>query len=277
MPYNGLYARSGPLASIIERRLSLHQCLAQKEEENRALKSQNMQLQALANLGSATCMIAHEINNLLTPLANYAALAAQNPDDKKLAEKALDKTVRNCQRASKIMQSMLAMANGQKQQRETVSVNALVEEVFLCLCRDFSKDSIRVETRVDDTLQVSCVPVQIQQVLMNLILNARDAMLPGGGVLRVSATADGEHVDLIISDTGCGITPENLKNIFRPFFTTKTGKGHPASSSSGSGVGLAFCRRIVDTHGGKIAVQSQTGQGSTFTVRLPRLPPLDHR
>ena len=260
------------MTSIIERRLSLHQCLARQEEENRALKSQNTQLQALANLGSATCMIAHEINNLLTPLANYAALAAQNPDDKKLAEKVLDKTVRNCQRASKIMQSMLALANGQKQQRETVSVQGLIEEVFTCLCRDFHKDSIRVEIQVDDPLQVSCIPVQIEQVLMNLVLNARDAMLPGGGALRVSAAADAEHVDLVVSDTGTGITPENLKNIFRPFFTTKSGKDRPAGSSSGSGVGLAFCRRIVDAHGGEIAVQSQIGQGSTFTIRLPRSP-----
>jgi signal transduction histidine kinase len=175
------------------------------------------------------------------------------------------------------MQSMLAMANGQKQQRETVATKALVEEIFTCLCRDFSKDRIRVEIRAEDALQVSCIPVQIQQVLMNLILNARDAMLPGGGILRVSAAADEEHVDLVVSDTGAGITPENLKNIFRPFFTTKAGTNRPAGSNSGSGVGLAFCRRIVDAHGGEITVQSQIGQGSTFTVRLPRVPPLDHR
>ena len=270
MPNDGLYARSGPLTSIIERRQSLHQSLAQKEEENRALKSQNLQLQALANLGSATCMIAHELNNLLTPLVSYAALAIQNPDDKKLAEKVLDKTVRNCRRAAKIMQSMLAIANGQKQQQETVAVTALVDEVFTCLCRDFSKDRITVETRVADDLQIRCVPVQMEQVLMNLILNARDAMLPNGGFLRISAGADADHVSLIVSDTGTGITPENLKNIFRPFFTTKTGADRPAGSTSGSGVGLAFCRRIVDAHGGEITVQSQSGQGSTFTVRLPR-------
>jgi signal transduction histidine kinase len=168
------------------------------------------------------------------------------------------------------------MANGQKQQRETVSAKALVEEVFTCLCRDFNKDRIRVEIQVDEALQMTCIPVQIEQVLMNLILNARDAMLPGGGTLRVSAAADEEHLNLIVSDTGTGITPENLKNIFRPFFTTKTGTNRPAGSTSGSGVGLAFCRRIVDAHGGEIAVQSQIGQGSTFTVRLPRLP-LDHR
>ncbi len=260
------------MTSIIERRQSLHQCLAQKEEENRALKSQNLQLQALANLGSATCMIAHELNNLLTPLVSYAALAVQNPDDKKLSEKVLDRTVRNCQRAAKIMQSMLAIANGQKQERETASVKALVEEVFTCLCRDFSKDCITVETHVDESLQVRCVPVQIEQVLMNLVLNARDAMLPGGGFLRVSAAMDADHLNLMVSDTGTGITPENLKNIFRPFFTTKTGADRPAGSTSGSGVGLAFCRRIVEGHGGEITAQSQIGQGSTFIVRLPRMP-----
>jgi len=260
------------LTSIIERRLSLHQSLARQEEENRALKSQNVQLQALANLGSATCMIAHEINNLLTPLASYAALAAQNPEDHRLTEKVLDKTVRNCQRATRIMQSMLALANGQRQQYQNVSAKALIEEVFTCLCRDFSKDGIRVEVRADEQLQVSCIPVQIQQVLMNLILNARDAMLPGGGALRVSAAADAEHVNLVVSDTGTGITPENLKNIFRPFFTTKAGADRPAGSSSGSGVGLAFCRRIVDAHGGEITVQSQLGQGTTFTIRVPRRP-----
>jgi signal transduction histidine kinase len=261
------------LTSIIEKRLSLHQRLAQQEEENRALKSQNLQLQALATLGSATCMIAHEINNLLTPLSSYAALAVQHPDDAELAKKALDKTVRNCQRAAKIMQSMLAMANGQKQQRERACVRTLVEEVFTCLCRDFSKDGITVETRIDNDLRVECVPVQIEQVLMNLVLNARDAMLPGGGILKVTAHADREQVAILVSDTGCGIPAEHLKNIFRPFFTTKNGKDRPAGE--GSGVGLAFCRRIVEAHDGRIDVASQPGQGATFTIRLPQKQPPD--
>lgn len=110
---------------------------------------------------------------------------------------------------------------------------------------------------------------------MNLILNARDAMLPGGGTLKVTAGEDAGYLDISVSDTGSGITPENLKNVFRPFFTTKTGSDRPAGS--GSGVGLAFCRRIVDAHGGQIAAESQTGKGSTFTVRLPRAGPDDSR
>jgi len=154
------------LASIIDKRLGLHQRLAEQEQENDALKSQNTQLQALANLGSATSMIAHEINNLLTPLATYAALAVRNSEDRQLVDKVLEKTVRNCERASKIMTSMLAVANGQAQDTETVRVGALIDEVFTSLCRDFAKDGITVTTDVPDDLEVPCVPVQIQQMLM---------------------------------------------------------------------------------------------------------------
>jgi two-component system NtrC family sensor kinase len=257
------------LTRIIEKRRSLHRSLAKQEEESKDLRSQNVQLQALANLGSATSMIAHEINNLLTPLANYAALATQNPHDKELVAKALKKTVSGCEQASKVMLSMLAMANGQAQKQEPVSVRAMVDQVFNCLCRDFKKDAITVDCRIPDDLAVTCVPVQIQQVLMNLILNAREAMLPGGGTLKILATEEGDDVCLTVSDTGKGIAKENIENIFKPFFTTKTRRSD-AVNSSGSGVGLAFCKRIVDTHQGRISVTSQLGQGTTFHVRLPK-------
>ncbi len=260
------------MASIIDKRLSLHGRLAKKEQENNALKSQNLQLQALANLGTATSMIAHEINNLLTPLANYAALAAQNPEDRELAAKVLEKTVRNCERASKIMASMLTLANGQKQQTTKTQMRALVEEVFTCLCRDFGKDGITVRIQVPPEIELSCVPVQIQQMLMNLILNARDAMLPGGGMLTVAATAENGHVDIAVSDTGQGIAPEDTERIFQPFFTTKAGPDRPATDS-GSGVGLAFCKRIVDAHAGRISVTSRPDEGSTFHIRLPNRQP----
>ena len=260
------------MASILEKRLGLHQKLARQEQENHALKSQNVQLQALANLGSTTSMIAHEINNLLTPLATYAALAVQNPEDKALVDKALAKTVRNCERASRIMTSMLAVANGQAQDTEQTNMLALVEEVFTSFCRDFQKDGITVTTDVPPDLQVRCVPVQIQQTLMNLILNARDAMLPGGGTLTVAARRNGSYVELAVSDTGAGIPAQDLENIFRPFFTTKAGAEN-ATTYSGSGVGLAFCKRVVDAHAGDIAVTSTPGAGSTFRIRLPNSPP----
>ncbi|HPC95522.1 MAG TPA: HAMP domain-containing sensor histidine kinase [Sedimentisphaerales bacterium] len=257
------------MASIIDKRLALHQRLAKKEQEYNTLKLQNVQLQALANLGSATSMIAHEINNLLTPLANYAALAAKNPHDTDLVAKVLDKTVRNCERASKIMVSMLAMANGRPQEKHRAALRALVDDVFTCLCRDFNKDGITVRIEVPETVEIVCVPVQIQQVFMNLILNARDAMLPGGGLLTISACEDGVQVHIAVTDTGRGIPSGDLDSIFEPFFTTKAGQEGPATYS-GSGVGLAFCKRVVNAHGGEISAESCPGRGTTFHVRLPK-------
>ena len=118
------------MTSIIEKRLSLHRNVTNQQKENNSLRSQMSQLQALANIGTATCMIAHEINNLLTPLSTYAALALKNPEDKALTEKAFQKTVQNCERASRIMESMLAMADGQSQEKKDVKLITLVDEIF---------------------------------------------------------------------------------------------------------------------------------------------------
>jgi len=257
------------LTSIIEKRLSLHKDLASQQQQNNALKSQISQLQALANIGTTTCMIAHEINNLLTPLSSYAALALNNPEDKALAEKALGKTVRNCERASKIMESMLAVANGETEEKKNTRLTILVEEIFSCLCRDFSKDKITVENGISESLTVWAVPVQLQQVLMNLILNARNAMLGRGGVLTIKAQETADAVRIEVTDTGCGIEPADLRSIFEPFFSTKVDKKSP-SERSGSGLGLCFCKRIIDAHGGCISVESKSAEGTTFKITLPK-------
>jgi len=295
------------LTSIIEKRVCLHRELINQRQQNNALKAQLAKLESLANIGTASYMIAHEINNLLTPLANYAAMALENPDDKSLTDKALQKTLRNCQRATKMMESMLAMVNGQQQEKKNARLVALVEEVFEAICRDFAKDGITVETQIPEDLTVWAVPVQIQHVLMNLILNARDAMLPRGGVLTIRAkeAADVTHIE--VADTGSGIEPADLPHIFESFFTTKMHKRRvkPAPSGvegnderpllpafagtslhlrkqvqgqacpragggMGCGLGLALCKKIVDAHEGCISVESQPGQGSTFRITLPR-------
>ena len=257
------------MTSIIEKRLSVHKHLENQQELNNTLKSQISRLQALANIGTATCMIAHEINNLLTPLANYATLALNNPDDKSLTEKALQKTARSCERASKITGSILAVANGETQEKKNTRLITLTEDIFNCLCRDFAKDAITVKIRIPQNLTVWAVPVQIQQVLMNLILNARDAMLPRGGVLTIEAQSTTDAVQIELSDTGCGIEPADLKKIFEPFFTNKTDKGLQFQGS-GSGLGLAFCKKVIDAHGGSVSVESEPAKGSTFKITLPK-------
>ena len=258
------------MTKLLEKRVCLHRKLEDHQQEVDVLKAQLNSLQGLANIGSATSMIAHEINNLLTPISSYAALALNNPEDKALAEKALTKAMRNCERASKVMESILALANGQTQEKKQCNIAAMVEEVFSCLCRDFSKDGITVNIAIPEELTIQAVPVQLQQVLMNLILNARDAMLPGGGILSIKAADNSGGILLEVSDTGCGIKPENLGKIFEPFFSTKK-DGKATSQHSGAGLGLTFCKRIVDEHGGTISVESEIAKGSKFKITLPRL------
>jgi len=257
------------LTSIIAKRVSLHKNLAKKQRENHTLKCQIGQLQALANIGVNTSMIAHEINNLLTPLGSYASLALDNFDDKGLTEKALRKTARNCERAVKIMESILAVADGKSQEKKDTALAGLVEEIFSCLGRDFSKDGITLDIRIDRDLTIWAVPIEIQQGLMNLILNAREAMLPRGGVLTIEATESGDKVRIKVCDSGCGIEPGDLEKVFEPFFTTKKSE-ESQREPSGSGLGLAFCKKVVEAHGGCIWAESEADKGTVFTITLPK-------
>jgi signal transduction histidine kinase len=267
------------LATIVEKRLCLHQSLAKHQQQNEELKEHLERLQPLANVGTVTCMIAHEVNNLLTPLTNFAALALNNPEDPALANKALQKVIQNCRRASEIMESMLNVANGQSQKKTNTRLIALVQEVFKCLCRDFTKDGIKVQLCIPANLEVWAIPVQIQHLLMNLILNAREAMLPRGGILTISTRETNDTLCIEVADTGCGIEPEHLKNIFNPFFTTKMGHhvGNPTVADQsvtaqrcGFGLGLAFCKRVIEEHKGLISVESEPDKGTKFTITLPK-------
>ena len=167
------------------------------------------------------------------------------------------------------MESILAVANGQTQKKETANLTKLIEEVFTCLCRDFKKDRITVNIDIPKELTVHAIIVQFQQVLMNLVLNARDAMLPHGGVLTIRAGQTIDVVQIEIADTGSGIEPADLKRIFEPFFTNKADKKSP-SQHSGSGLGLAFCKKIIDAHDGSISVKSEPDRGTTFKIKLPK-------
>ena len=256
------------MTTIIKKRKSLHKQIEFAQSKNQQLQFQLGQLQALANVGVSTSMIAHEINNLLTPLTNYANLALQNPNDKALTEKALQKTIRNCNRASKVMTSILAMTGKKQENKSQFSLAALVDEIFNCLCRDFTKDGITVNIEILQELVINAVAIQIQQAIMNLILNARDAMLGRGGVLTIRAEAKGRGVQIEVSDTGCGIAPENVEKIFEPFFSTKTDlQNHP--TDKGFGLGLAFCKKVIELHNGSISFETKEGRGSTFRIFLP--------
>jgi signal transduction histidine kinase len=238
-----------------------------EQDENLQLKSQLCRLQPLANIGSASSMIAHEINNLLTPLGTYADLALLHLDDRALVEKALRKAVVNCRRISRVMESVLALASGKDQTRDHCTVEELIEDVFNCLCRDFSKDAITIKTEIPQNLHIHVVTVQLQQVIMNLILNAREAMLERGGTLTLSAGQLGDKVRISVSDTGHGIPPEDLERIFSTFYSTKD-SSESATECCGTGLGLAFCKTVIDAHQGSLDVESRVGEGTSFHITL---------
>lgn len=254
------------MTSLLKRRLSLHRHLAEQTHVNNELEEQIEQMQALANIGMVSAMAAHEMNNILTPVANYARLCIKHPDDKKLMRKALEKAIVNTEHASKILESLLAMANGKQQEKKYHSLKQLIDEALRCIARDLSKDKIEVVIDIPEGLEIWGEGVCLQQVLMNLVLNAREAMLNNGGRLTIAAEEKDVSVLLKVSDTGCGIECHNIKRIFEPFFTMKNQK---SPGESGTGLGLCFCKRVIENHGGIISVESEPHEGTIFKISLP--------
>ncbi len=258
------------MSGLIKQRQNLHQQLRENENRITTLEQQIQATQKLATLGTMACLVAHEFNNILAPMINYAELALKHQEDVDLMRKALEKTIQHGNRASLVIQSMLGLVRDQTRIRDWVRLKEVVEDSFQCLARDFQKDNITVELALPDDFQVYVVPSQLQQVLLNLIINARQAMVGRGGILKIEAGSQDDGSTWIrVIDTGCGIEPELLDKIFEPFFTTKNKAEKP--DQQGTGLGLLICKDIIESHGGKITVQSTPGLGATFCIELPHV------
>jgi signal transduction histidine kinase len=225
-----------------------------------------LQAQKLSSVGTLASSVAHEFNNILTTIINYAKLGLR-AENEAARINSLEKILKAGQRAATITSSMLGFARKSTNRREVCDIVSLVEEVLILTAKDLSKHHISVETRFDGRPRACVVPGQIEQILLNLIINARQAM-PRGGRLRVQVREQREAqlVEIRIADTGCGIPPDKLRLIFEPFYTTKEpdDEGH-----GGTGLGLSVCRQIIEQHQGRIRVESLVGKGSVFTVKLP--------
>src|SRR5687768_2485552 len=212
-----------------------------------AVRSQLMESQRLATIGTITAVIAHEFNNLLTPIVSYCQYALQSMErqqpDVELIKKALTKSFQSADRAGKICSSMLALARGQSIFGE-VPVQKLVDETLLVLARDPRKDGIALRVQVQTDLCVFGDPVQLEQVLLNLLINARHAMLGRNGSITIKAQAveEDSEVRIQVIDTGPGIPERLLGKIFQPFFTTKGTARR--GEAKGTGLGLAICKEI---------------------------------
>jgi signal transduction histidine kinase len=242
-----------------------------------ALEEQLAQAQKLTALGELLSTTTHEFNNVLMTILNYARMGLRHKDEP-TRDKALDKIHIAAQRAAKITASILAAARNRSGNLESTNLQRIVEDTLVLLEREFSKYRIAVETQLAEVPEVSAIGNQIQQVLLNLLINARQAMTSGGRVLiRLEHDAAAGMVDLVVRDTGSGIPPEKLTRIFEPFFTTKSGPDE--TGKGGTGLGLSACRKIIEAHHGRIRVESTVGKGTQFTIRLPvaKPPAVIHR
>jgi len=251
---------------------SLDQRLVQMQQQLDEVRNQLLESQRLATIGTIAAVIAHEFNNLLTPIVSYSQFAMKsaqgNAPDMELIRKALEKSAQSAEKAGRICQSMLGLARGQSV-FENVSVRRLVDETLLVMARDPQKDGIALRVQVQPELMVCGDPVQLEQVLLNLLINARHAMAGHGGALTIKASsAEGaDEMRLQVIDTGPGIPEKLLGRIFEPFFTTKGTARR--GEAKGTGLGLAICKQIIEHHKGRIEVASEVGKGTTFTVILP--------
>jgi signal transduction histidine kinase len=238
--------------------------------EVEALRRQLIALQRVSSLGILAGGICHELNNALTPILNYAKLGLRNPDPQ-YRERALEKILDGAQRAAAITGGVLVLARPHADRREPTDLVHLAEEVVLLVGKDLSRNRVRLDFQAIDRPHARVNPVQIQQVLLNLVINARQAMPKGGTVrLRVAEDPTARLAELSVADTGVGIAPDDLRRIFEPFFTTK--HGPDALGLGGTGLGLSVCRDIVEAHHGRLRAESRVGQGTTFTLRLPSCP-----
>ncbi len=224
-------------------------------------------LRTLATLGELTGTATHEFNNILMTIMNYAKLAMRDRSEAG-RDKALTKILEASQRAARISGTILAQARNRHDSMQPTDLAALVQDTLELLSREMRKYRVAVETQLDPaTPQALASGNQIQRVLINLLINARQAM-PSGGTVTVALTSDPQSGEVVLSvrDTGSGIPREQLPQIFEPFFSTKSGPDE--SGKGGTGLGLSACKEIIDAHQGRIRVESTVGRGTAFLIRL---------
>lgn len=237
------------------------------EREVELLEEEMRHARRMSALGELASTTTHEFNNVLTTIINYAKLGLRHKDEAS-RDKALTKILAAAGRAEKIANSMLGLARGRGQERVPTDLAKLVEASLVLLEREMQKYRVQVEVQTEPAPPALVCGTEIQQVLLNLLTNARQAMPRGGRILiRVATDRASGTVDLTVRDTGSGVPAEILPRIFDRYFTTK--QGPDASGKGGTGVGLAACREIIEAHQGKIRVESTVGVGTAFVLKLP--------
>jgi PAS domain S-box-containing protein len=230
------------------------------------LEQRLVQADKLSSIGLLAAGVAHEVNTPLAVISTYAQMLAKQVSDDSQKSQILDKIAKQTFRASEIVNSLLNFSRTSTTSFGEVSINRVIQETLSLLDHQLQKSGIQVKTDFDSGLaSVHGNAGKLQQVFLNLFLNARDAM-PGGGILEVKTWTEDSSAKVEVADTGSGIAPEHLNRIYDPFFTTKAAR-------KGTGLGLSVTYGIIQEHGGSIEVSNRRSGGARFRVDLP----LSHR
>ena len=240
-------------------------------KEVQVLRRKVYQNQRLSSVGTMTAMVVHEFNNILTPIINYAQMAK---DDSRYVPKALDVAIDSGERAAEICRAILGFSREAADTAERFSVREVVNDTLSTAVGYKKRDAIEFSCDIPDEIEVVGLKVELQQVIMNLLINARAAVLERDNIkkthqrkIEITAHVKSGRVVLRISDNGVGITPANLEKIFEPFFTTKSEQS--SDGLGGTGLGLSICYEIIQSMDGNISVESTPGEGTSFTLDLP--------
>ncbi|MFH0754177.1 MAG: ATP-binding protein, partial [Candidatus Omnitrophota bacterium] len=216
----------------------------------------------LSSLGELAGSIAHEIKNPLISIQGFAKRIEKTGDEEKIKKYAMliDK---ESGRLSNVLVKLLDFSRMDEPKRERVDINEIVDDTVLFIEHHLTRfKNIQLFVEKEKTLPpVEADKIHIQQSLVNIIMNAAQAM-PGGGAIRIKTGKNGGSVHISVTDQGAGINPENIDKIFEPFFTTK-------KKGEGTGLGLSLCKRLIEANKGKIEVESKIGEGSTFRILIP--------
>ena len=247
-------AVASQVASVFARR--------QAEEERQRFEEQLRHADRLATIGQLAAGVAHELNEPLSSVLGFAQLARKAPGLPKPASDDIDKTVTAALHARDVISKLMLFARQRMPAQGQVQLNELVENGILLLESRCARADIHLERRLDPTLPaIAADSGQLFQVLVSLVINALQAT-PASGTITISTERSGDFVVLAVADTGSGMTPDVLRQVFIPFFTIKP-------TGEGTGLGLSVVHGVVTAHGGRVEAESEPRKGSRFHVFLP--------
>jgi len=239
--------------------------IKERDEQLKARTQQKIQeSERLASIGRLAAGVAHEINNPLGAILVYSNLLLEELKLQGSKKRNLKKIVRETVRCKEIVKGLLDFARKTEPKKEPADINNILESVLSLVEKQSLFQNIKITKLLNSRLPMVMIDkIQIQQVFMNIILNAAEAMKGSGNLTISTLLLRGKRsLEIRLTDTGCGISPENIKRLFEPFFTTREEAG-------GMGLGLAISYGIIKNHGGNIDVKSRVGKGTTFFVKLP--------